>query len=336
MRHIFLLAFTCSALSASAQESPFDPWFTGPLLTPTGNTIPKNYFNIEPYLYFTIYNGVYGNHWHANKTPNFYAYSVQVPTKFGVTDWLDLGADIAASYQRTEGVHNYVFDDLLVHANFQLYSNTATHSFLKFTLSETFPTGRYQRLKADKLFTDEGGLGSYSTSFGLTFKQTLQFAEFHYLAYRANFTYSIFTPVRVHGINSYGGVPSTRGTVRPGQTYIGAFGIEYSLSRNWALACDLTGAYSNKTSFSGRAGLFPNGTPAILSSPPSVQFTVAPAIEYNFSAGLGLIAGPWMTFAGRNTSRFISGVIALNYFGPYRKGAKSPGQYIPSGTGGGK
>jgi hypothetical protein len=48
--------------------------------------------------------------------------------------------------------------------------------------------------------------------------------------------------------------------------------------------------------------------------PSSSQYSLAPAIEYNWSQNIGLIGGVWFTVAGQNISQFNSIVIALNYY----------------------
>ena len=39
--------------------------------------------------------------------------------------------------------------------------------------------------------------------------------------------------------------------------------------------------------------------------------TVAPALEYLWDQHVGIIAGPWMSLRGRNTSEFFGAVVAL-------------------------
>jgi hypothetical protein len=51
-----------------------------------------------------------------------------------------------------------------------------------------------------------------------------------------------------------------------------------------------------------------------MKAPSNEQWSVAPAIEYNWSKNVGLIVGSWFSFAGRNSVRFISGVAALNIY----------------------
>ncbi len=65
--------------------------------------------------------------------------------------------------------------------------------------------------------------------------------------------------------------------------------------------------HNNKNRFSG--------TPSATAIRPSSEsFSLAPALEYNWSANIGLIGGVWFTVGGRNTSRFVSGVLAFNVY----------------------
>jgi hypothetical protein len=54
------------------------------------------------------------------------------------------------------------------------------------------------------------------------------------------------------------------------------------------------------------------GQLADLSQSCSAYFSLAPAIEYNWSDYVGIITGAWFTIAGRNALTFISSVTALN------------------------
>lgn len=336
MKKIAAALLLCSSLYSLEPTERFEPWFTGPIFATTGHTMVQGYLNLQPYFFYLVYSGEYNKNWHFEKFPKFYTANIQLPWKIGITDWLEFAMNPQASYNRTEGKSAYVFNDLFTRLGFQLYRNDDIHAYLKFSVGEFFPTGRYERLNPDKLTTDLGGMGSFGTNFGLAFVHTVHIKGFHYFSYRINGITVVWAPTTVHGFNAYGGGFGTKGTVHPGLQYSGVFGAEYSLSRNWALACDLLGAYQNKSTFSGKPGKNPDGTVASVGFPSSTLFTVAPALEYNFSSSLGLIGGGWFSFAGRNAAQFNSFVLALNWHGPVTKGAKEhkAGIYIPSGTGG--
>jgi hypothetical protein len=317
------------AQPAAAEEGP---WLTGPLLTPSGVIIPLNYINVEPYLFVNVTTGRYNKHWHAQKIPRFYNINVQLPIEIGLSKWLDIIINPQASYNRTKNASCYVLNDTIATLNFQLYHN---HTDLKFYIQETFPTGRYQKLRPKKLSTDIGGMGAYSTGVGLVVMQTIHFCLDHYLVWRLNPFYTYLPPVHVKGASFYGGVKTTHGRIDPQCNWGALFGLEYTLTKHWAFAFDAYGFCKTKAHFSGRSGFNPDGTPASVGLPSAVQFSLAPAIEYNFSSSIGLIAGTWFTIGGRNSFRFISAVIAFNYFGPISSSVRKPVPDVESGGLGG-
>jgi hypothetical protein len=67
----------------------------------------------------------------------------------------------------------------------------------------------------------------------------------------------------------------------------------------------------NATRFSGTSGVEMDGDPATVGKGYSNLLTVAPALEYLWNQHVGLIAGPWMSLRGRNTSEFFGAVVAL-------------------------
>ena len=125
--------------------------------------------------------------------------------------------------------------------------------------------------------------------------------------------YTIPNSVHVKGYNLYGGGHHTRGTIYPGQSLVVLFGFEISLTQRWAIANDIQYLHVNKTHFKGRKGKT-NGVKNVVGFPSSEQFSLAPAIEYDFSAYVGVIAGVWFSVAGRNALDFASGVVAVNIY----------------------
>jgi len=296
------------------------PWFTGPLLTPSGHVIPYGYYDVEPYFFYNTVNGEYDSDWDSSSIPHdFTVANVQVPVFIGITEWMNFLFVPSVSWNSTEGISDFVFNDFVFEADVQIIHDTEENSLpgLKIYAQELFPSGHYQKRDPDKLGTDIGGRGTYETTLGFVVTRLHHVYKTQYFAWRLNGFWRIPCKVDVKGINAYGGAPDTDARVKPGQTYGLLGGVEYSLSQNWALACDAFAVYHNKTSFTGFPGT-EDGMPADLGNPSSFQFSLAPAIEYMFSERLGVIGGVWFTLAGRNTDRFVNGVIAVNYFGEYR------------------
>jgi hypothetical protein len=86
------------------------------------------------------------------------------------------------------------------------------------------------------------------------------------------------------------------------------------MTRNWALALDALGLFGSKRRFSGNPGMDLIGLPGSNIRPFSVQYSLAPAIEYNLSASMGVITGCWFTVAGKSSGKFENFIIAFNYF----------------------
>jgi len=293
------------------------PWFTGPLLTPSGHVIPTGHQNFEPYAFWTPLIGRYDQNWHSSKIPRFNIGLLQLTTQIGILPATEFNLAPQFTYNNTQGVHAWHVSDLPIALGFQLYQDNphTWYPAVKLRLGLNIPIGKYDKLKLDKLGTDAGGIGNWFPNVGLVFSRATHISGLHFFAWRFFAGYFISTPVHVHGLNFYGGAPSldgikgTRGTVYPGNMFLALFGMEYSLTQNWALAFDFQYQHNNHTRFSGHSPLGTKPT-----SPSREQFSIAPAIEYNFNANIGLIAGAWFTVAGRNSVDFVSWVFAINIY----------------------
>lgn len=320
------------------EEEPFIPWFTGPLLTTSGHVIPEGYINIEPYVFAIDSNGQYDGHWHATSVPSFWTINPYVQIQMGIAPRLDFEIAPQVLWNETQGHSAFNIGDLPVGFGIQLLEDTDEDWWpgIKLTLGEQFPTGKCNHLNPRKLGTDATGTGAFTTGVQLSFGKMYHVRKKQY--FNARFSAGYFYPSRVHvkGFNTYGGGYGTNGYVYPGWSLNTSLGFEYSLTRNWVLALDIQNLYTNKTRFKGAPGSQQTvetsiqnpaaGFPGVagsgdtaLGAPSADQVSLAPAIEYNFNENFGIIAGCWFTVAGRNNSRFVSGVIALNWFFSYNK-----------------
>ncbi len=300
-----------------AFEETTTPWFTGPLLTPSGHVVPEGHQNYEPYVYWTQAKGNYDSHWRPHSATLFNNVLTQITMQLGVLP--DTEFDMAPQfvYNETAGEHMWRYSDLPITLAFQILKNTPDtwYPAIKLRFAANIPLGKFDSLNPLKLGTDAGGVGSWLPNVGLVFSRLFHITGHQYLASRAFFSYAFSTPVGVRGLSVYGGTPTvagvkgTRGTVHTGNVFLFLAGFEYSLTQNWVLAIDIQYQHNNKRRFSGYT---PVGTAPI--SPSKELFAVAPAIEYNWNGNIGLIAGPWLTVSGRNTGQFISYVVALNVY----------------------
>ncbi|MES2200494.1 MAG: hypothetical protein V4489_10075 [Chlamydiota bacterium] len=293
------------------QPTKVVPWFTGPLLAPSANTIPPKHVNVEPYIYFTAFTASYNDQWKKVSHPNLYSFLSQTFIQVGINSFMNFQIVPQLLYQFTEGVRSTQAGDLPLSVDFQLAHDLPNqwHPSVKFTLKTSCPFGKYQNLDPDKLGTDGVGTGSWNPGVGLDFSKLISLPSNRFLALRLALSCTFFNSVAVKGLNVYGGALDTKGTAYPGASFSCDVAMEYTLSQNWTLAADLFYSHTNKIKFSGNPG-----TLATVGKPSSEQISLAPAIEYNWNINVGIITGVWFTVAGRNSSCFTASVTALNIY----------------------
>ncbi|NNM43761.1 MAG: hypothetical protein HKM07_05410 [Chlamydiae bacterium] len=303
------------------------PWLTGSLLTPAAYTVPQGHVNLEPYLYINNSIGNYDEHWKPHSKETFTTTSIQVLFTVGLTSFMDIQAFPQVIYNHTSDQNSVGFADLPIQVNFQLCREKPDNWMpdVKLAFLELFPTGKFDKLNPKKMKTDSTGEGSYISVLGLIFSKTFNFGNSHYFRARSAFSYSIPSAVDVKGFNTYGGSFDTKGKVYPANEFGVLVGLEYTPTLHWAFALDVFGITGNKTRFSGKEGASQTGTGSQQESilPFEVisvggksfeQLSLAPAIEYNFTRSLGLVAGIWFSVLGRNSSQFVNGVAAVNMY----------------------
>jgi hypothetical protein len=290
-----------------------DPWFTGPLLTPSAYTIPFGHYNIEPYLFVNNNFGIYNSHWNAKSLPVTDSnINLQLQVKMGLNSFMDFTIMPSFFYNYIEDASSFRFGDLYTEVSFQLSAQGGKHNVhgltTKIFIGELFPTGSYQHLKLDKLRTDIAGGGSFVTTLGFVLSKRWNLYSIHFLQFQLNGNCSLYSQVPVHGLNFYGGDKKTSGTVFPGTSFPLLCSFEYNLTQNWVLALDIVNNLTLKTKFKGKTTI-PLGV-----NHTKYNLSFAPAIEYNYNANVGLIAGVWFSAKGRYSFDFINYTVALNCY----------------------
>lgn len=305
------------------QEEPTEPipeaelpWFTGPIIAPSGHVIPMGHFNIEPYLFVNVATGIYDSHWKSHSvTNNFYNVNTEIPIQVGICPRTDFSITPQFSWNHIDGASHWVYNDTPFAFDFQVYYDVPGEwpPAIKLTFKAVAPLGKYQKLDPKDRGTDIGGGGSWNPGIGLAFSDLFHISGVHFLSARLGFSYTVPNSVDVKGFNAYGGGYDTHGTVYPGAFFSTVLGLEYTLARNWALALDVLYVHSNRTRFSGHKGTT-DGIPNFVGGPSSESLSLAPALEYNWSGNYGIIAGVWFSVAGRNNAEFVNGVVAFNIY----------------------
>ncbi len=294
----------------------FNPWYTGPLLTPSASMVPPGFGMVQPYVFLAGNYARYNQNRNAESIPNLIQLKSSNILQFGVTKTVDFLISLNASGQWQSGEQGGGFDDIPATIGFLVYSETPYVPQIKFTIQETFPTGRYQHLSSNGLALSGVGQGSYQTQFGLGFGKLMFWSTQHPVNTRLFLGYNIATPVHVKGFNSYGGGHNTNGTVKPGSTFIVDWGIECTITQRWVFALDVAYTAQNRTKFNGKPGTLSKGAPATVGGGYNDNLSLAPAIEYNWSDSLGVVAGAWFSVYGRNSLAYAQGIFSVYWMFP--------------------
>ena len=289
----------------------FNPWYTGPLITPSASLMPLGSGMIQPYLFCTDYYGSYNENREEVSTPNrFQLLANPVYIQFGVSPSVDatIGTTVSSNWQ--QGSNGGGFGDLTAALGFSIMQEGLYAPKAKFTITQSFPTGKYQNLSFNGFGLNATGAGCYGTTFTAAIGKLFFWNTKHPFNTRAALSYRLNTPIEVTNFNSYGGGYGTKGTVHPGNSFNADVGFELSINQPWVVALDVVYNCQNKTSFNGNPGVTSSGSLASVGSGFSDQLSLAPAVEYNFNAEMGLLGGVWFTVYGKNSSSFVSGVFS--------------------------
>jgi len=296
------------------------PWLTGPLIAPAARVVPVGHYNVQPYIYVTDYSGQYNADWDAiDFNHSFWNAQLQIPLQIGCTEWMTFVLNPILNWNYCNHKGAWRLGDLPFGFDFQLYYSPQDSAVpnVKLSLRENIPTGKYRNLNPNpfpKYLADGGGVGTWATNVGLVFGNLYHIASVYYFDYRLLLNYTYSAPVHIKGFNYYGGGFGTNGRYFSGPSFQADLGLEFTLSQTWAVALDAIWTWSGKSSFTGTPGTtFEQRAPAI-AGPSGVQYSLAPAIEYNPNANFGIVAGAWFTPAGKNSLEFVSSIIAFNYY----------------------
>jgi hypothetical protein len=292
----------------------FNPWYAGPLVTPSASMMPVGQANIQPYLFVSGTYAAYDNDRHSVSLPNN-VYNVQViaPMQIGVTDSTDFVINPSAEMSWSNGKNGGGFGDLGVTYGFKIQGESLYIPKFKFTISETFPTGKYKNLSHNGLNLNSTGGGSYQTQFGFATGKVIWWTYPYPMNTRLFIGYNIGTTVHVRNFNTYGGGFGTRGKVRIGNTLTADLGLEVSFTQRWVFALDVVYVAQNETKFHGNPGVTADGLPASVGSPYNDNLSLAPALEYNFSEALAILWGLQFSVYGRNSGVIMKGQFSVEY-----------------------
>lgn len=307
-QHVFFSLFFLTSIANPA------PWFTGPIIAPATVTLPAGRVNPEPY-YFHIDNyGQFDNQHKKTTQDQSAAKNVTLFLDIGINDWMDFQLNIPYIYHKRQGLKYQTVGDANIGLGFQVLRQNNKYLIpnLRLTLIQVLPTGKYESLDAELAPVAFTGHGSFQTGIGLNFGYMKHLKSAHYLSQRLALFFNYASTVQIRGFSAYGGDATTRGKIKPGSMASITYAAELSLTQNWVGVFEIFTSTNNHGKYSPYTPAQTGQRPIRVGDGNSYHVSLSPAIEYNFNANVGIIAGPWFSVMGKNSARFRSAVVAVN------------------------
>src|SRR6185437_10469150 len=318
------LAIGASAMAGATSESGVatrqsldDAWWTGPLLAPAAGTLPQGHWLVEPYVYDVMAYGHFDRDRNLQSTGASHSMGNQSYVEYGLVDRFTLGLIPRIGFHESSAGQDsagFAVGDFTVQGAYGLtsYQPDSWMPTTALVVGETFPIGKCDRLSGK---TDGAlGSGAYSTSVSLYSQKYFWLANGRILRTRLDFSYSISQWASVHGESVYGTFEGFDGRARPGPSFVGDLAFEYSVTRSWVLATDINWEHDGNTrvegNYSAAAGFPPSFLVQDFGS--SEILYLAPAVEYNWSPTMGVIAGARVAAMGRSATATVTPVAAVN------------------------
>lgn len=299
---------------ANAQEADLavrNQWFTGSLEASSPALSKAGALAIEPYIIYQINTGAYDSHGHRGPVAhNIDQLQTVIVIKYGLTDRLSLQAlpnfdHVSNDRGSSDGVG---FGDLPVEVEYRFKDEDGRTGSPSITasLGLNLPTGRYQRLR-----NQLNGIGSgvYSAKQGIVVESLFDTKGGHPM--RIRLFASAYEPLGtalIKDASVYGTEAGFRGHAEPGVSGQVGLAVGYALTQRWVLAIDVVQSYNARYRLAGEdsAGTFISARGLSRNAT-----ALAPAVEYNWSANAGLIAGVEFSVAGKNTASYVAPQIAV-------------------------
>ncbi len=292
----------------------YESWLSGSLLAPNGHNLRRGELELKPFLYASDSVGTYSYIWQNRATNDVRTVNPVLTVGYGILDWLDVELTFQGYYKENMHKHAFRRGDIIGALGFQLLTqkpNTPKPD-IRFIFMENFPWGFYQRLNPEKGGADSSGSGSWESSALFVLQKTFHTANVHFFNVELSLGYTHANRVEVTSFNTYGGGYGTDATVHPKGKWTGMVSLEYSITQNLAFALDMVGTIMQRGNVVGDLGIGQNGETATFNLDDNYQFSFAPALQWNFSKGVGLVGGVWMSLFDKEDKNFVSGVIGMN------------------------
>jgi len=313
------VAGATSESGVSPQENLDEAWWTGPLLGPNAATLPHGHWLLEPYLYDLMSYGRFDRDGKLTSTGAAHDIGSQTYIEYGLVDRFTLGLiPRLGLYQSSAGQDSsgFTVGDITLQGAYGLtqFHPGSLVPATAFVVGETLPTGKYERLNGEH--TDGAlGSGAYSTTLSLYSQDYFWMPSGRILRVRLDLSYQVSQWASVHDASVYGTEVGFNGRAHPGSSFSGDLAFEYSLTQRWVLATDAWWEHDGNTRVEG--GYAQTVTPLspsylVQDSGADDVLYIAPAVEYNWSARMGVITGARVAVAGHGVTATATPVVALN------------------------
>ncbi|MCX2565778.1 hypothetical protein OQ496_04815 [Acetobacter suratthaniensis] len=268
---------------------------------------------IEPYFTYSLPVGYFDATGTSHpQHPRQQQFSNSTLWKYGLTDTLSIQAHTVVSYGWKKGAGHTggpKFGDLPIDLIWRFVNGNPKRYIPTFNLfaGVVFPTGDYSNLSNAQ---DGVGNGTYVFRTALLSQSSYWLPGHHPLRLRTwGWWRRSLNSVDISGISSYSTQAGFHGRARPGMSGQAGFSLEYGVTQRWVLAVDVARDWANGAKVWGVNG---NGQRVNRISAASGDWQVDPAVEYNFTSRIGMIAGASVYYAGHNTGVRIAPQFAVN------------------------
>lgn len=278
------------------------PWFTGPLINNGAIVVDKNEWDFFPQGYtFT--------------EPGVRVWGGSGQSVYGITENLQVQLIPVYNYQTNKVVSSQGMMDSPFELGYQLIRQK-NYEFLpdiKLDVFDLVPFGKYQNLDPNKQSIDALGQGQNQIELVINTQYRSLPLPDHYMYTYFSVGYGWFQKVHLKGFNSYGGGFGTDGVLSRSMEWNADLAIEFQLTQHWVAVFEWNYLYASPATFSGNPGEDETGAPATVLKKRVDQWSLAPALEYNFSNNFGIIFGPWFSVSGNPENSYVSLNLAINY-----------------------
>jgi hypothetical protein len=285
------------------EERLEDAWWTGPMVAASAETVPAEHVLIEPYFF-----DVHSTRHDQITNLNYLLYGVTAGVSAGaiVTE-----ADVLQPHDRSLAGFRLADVALLGQIRLTHFTPEKPIPTISLIFQESLPTGRYDEL--GQRAANALGTGGYATSAGVYFQDYVWLPNGHILRPRLDLLETFPQSATLNNRSVYGTPEGFSGQAKPGRSFTADLAAEYSINREWVLACDAVYHRSAATRVIGRVEVDGSLTPLSTLIGAQVGMSYAPAVEYNFSSNLGILLGVRLTRPSLGSPRLTTPVVAINW-----------------------